>query len=66
MLYRSNTDGRDVSEELLKHVEHSEVHFDIVDQLMEISEGYQGLLVHFKGLGQPEKCDWTWRPIAEL
>lgn len=53
--YRSSPQGMEVSEALLKQAEHLETKFEMVDSLMDIDEGTNGIFIHVKWLGLPDK-----------
>lgn len=64
--YRSNLEGTEVSSHLLRHGEHSEAKYEIIEIFMDIDEGDDGIMVLNQWVRLPDKCDFTWQSFKEL
>lgn len=59
--------GKNVSEKLLKHIEHSEAKYELIDELMDITGNKRDrIFVQVKWIGLRDKRDWTWQLLEEL
>ena len=66
LLYGAELDGKMLSEDLMKHIEHSEATYELVDQLTDISGiRKDGIFVQVQWLGLLDKKDWTWQKLEE-
>lgn len=65
-LYRRSENNEKPSSKLKRHIEHSEVQYEHIEELVDIGDGEHSLLVQAKRLGLPDECDFTCQSIAEL
>ncbi|CDF35328.1 unnamed protein product [Chondrus crispus] len=67
ILSRAKMDGKKVSAKLMKHAEHSEARFEMIEKLMDVTgTRKEGIWIQVQWLGLPDRRDWTWQPLKEL
>lgn len=64
--YKAALNGKEVPDGLKYQVEHLESKFEIVEELVDISKGDNGIFFHVRWPRLPDRCDWTWQPLQEL
>lgn len=65
-LYRSDMDGKEVSQELLSHATHTESHYENVHALHELKKDKKNMFIRVEWEGLPDLIDHTWEPIERL
>jgi len=65
-LYRVDMDGKEVSPSLRKTAEHSEMSYQILQELRNIREVDGELQVEVEWEGLPDRDDWTWEPLQQI
>jgi len=59
-------DGKEVCPSLRKTAEHSEMSYQILQELRNIREVDGELQVEVEWEGLPDRDDWTWEPLQQI
>lgn len=66
MMYRADMDGKEVSKDLLKYVEHCATSYQTVLRITDIRDTEGQLQIEIEWDGLPDREDRTWENLSEM